>query len=208
MSIRNDNVSNSGRALDSATGDGGSSRRRGEHLVGAILDAAWDELKAGGLGGFTMERAAAKARTSRAVLYRRWPDRIDLAIAAIGHHLANNPVDVPDMGSVRDELFMLARKSLDRGMPEVFKLLMHLQDDGIPPNDLRARVLGNEQGLLDGIMRRAVARHEIDPAKLTERRKTVVIDVLRHDLLMSQSSIADEAIYSAIDELFLPLVRP
>ncbi len=29
---------------------------------------------------------------------------------------------------------MLARKSLDRGMPEVFKAIDALQDDGIPPN--------------------------------------------------------------------------
>ncbi len=72
---------------------------------------------------------------------------------------------------------------------------MHCRTTAFRRTDLRARVLGNEQGLLDGIMRRAVARHEIDPAKLTERRKTVVIDVLRHELLMSQSSIADEAIY-------------
>lgn len=207
MSIRNTNVSNLNLRSASGADDSGN-RRRGEALLDAILDAAWDELKAGGLGAFTMEKAAAGARTSRAVLYRRWPDRIDLAIAAIGHYLANNPVDVPDLGSVREELFILARQSLDRGMPEVFKLLMQLQDEGIPPNDLRARVLGNEQGLLDDIMRRAVARREIDPSRLTQRRKTLVIDVLRHELLMAQSPIADADIYAAIDELFLPLVRP
>lgn len=69
------------------------------------------------------------------------------------------------------------------------------KDEGIPPNDLRARVLGSEQGLLDKSMRRAAARHEIDPSPLTQRRKSVVIDVLRHELLMAQSPNADAVIY-------------
>jgi AcrR family transcriptional regulator len=58
-------------------------RRRGEALEDALLDAAWDELVEVGYGRFTIDGVAARAGTSRPVIYRRWPVRSDLAIAAV-----------------------------------------------------------------------------------------------------------------------------
>jgi len=54
--------------------NGGTTRRRGAELEAALLDAAWDELQAVGYAGLTMEAVADRAGTSRAVLYRRWPN--------------------------------------------------------------------------------------------------------------------------------------
>jgi len=60
-------------------------RRRGKALEDAVLDAAWSELLDGGYASFTMEAVAARAHTSRPVLYRRWPNRADLAISDTAH---------------------------------------------------------------------------------------------------------------------------
>src|ERR671937_754114 len=53
-------------------------RRRGAALEAAILDATWTELAAVGYERLSMEGVAARAGTSKAVLYRRWPNRADL----------------------------------------------------------------------------------------------------------------------------------
>ena len=47
-----------------------ATRRRGTALEAALLEAAWDELSEVGYAALTMEGVAARARTSRAVLYR------------------------------------------------------------------------------------------------------------------------------------------
>ncbi|TPX01055.1 helix-turn-helix transcriptional regulator, partial [Schumannella luteola] len=60
-----------------------ATRRRGAELEDAILDAVWDEIAEKGYGGLTYEAVATRARTSRAVLYRRWPSREELVLAAI-----------------------------------------------------------------------------------------------------------------------------
>jgi AcrR family transcriptional regulator len=60
-------------------------RRRGEALQNALLDAAWEELQAGGYAKLTIERVAERAGTSRAVIYRRWRNRYELVIAALRH---------------------------------------------------------------------------------------------------------------------------
>ena len=58
-------------------------RRRGEELEAALLEAAWQELVEAGFARLTMESVAARAKTGVAVLYRRWPNKDDLVLAAI-----------------------------------------------------------------------------------------------------------------------------
>src|SRR5690349_2483261 len=68
-------------------------RRHGTELEAAIRSAVLDLLAENGPAGVTMESVAARAQTSKPVLYRRWPDRMSLlrdtllevATAAIPH---------------------------------------------------------------------------------------------------------------------------
>src|SRR5918996_1087284 len=85
------------------------SRRRGETLERAIFDAVIDQLQAVGYVGLTMEGVAARARTGKAALYRRWPRKEDLVVDALNHALPS-PCDLPDHGDVRDDLLDLLRK--------------------------------------------------------------------------------------------------
>src|SRR5664279_3898962 len=57
-------------------------RRRGEDLETALLDATWEEFKAVGFYDLTIAAVAQRAGTSRAVLYRRWPGKVELVAAA------------------------------------------------------------------------------------------------------------------------------
>src|ERR1700744_3783867 len=91
---------------------GGRTRRRGAALEEALLDAAWDELQVAGYQAMTMEAVADRAGTSRAVLYRRWPKRAELVVAALRRHRPISSGEVPDTGSLRgDVLALLTRMS-------------------------------------------------------------------------------------------------
>jgi AcrR family transcriptional regulator len=101
---------------------GPATRRRGSKLEAAILQAAWDELTEDGYAAFTMERVAVRAKTSRAVLYRRWPNRPELVVAALAHHAQLAPMDVPDTGTLRDDLLALLRR-MSEGVGEAAGVL-------------------------------------------------------------------------------------
>ena len=59
-----------------------------------------------------MDAVADRAGTSRAVLYRRWPKRPELVIAALRRHRPMLSGEVPDTGSLRgDVLAVLQRMS-------------------------------------------------------------------------------------------------
>ena len=71
-------------------------RRRGKELEDALYDATLAELAAVGYGGLTMEGIAARARTGKAALYRRWTSKHDLVQAALLYALP--PVPEPRIG--------------------------------------------------------------------------------------------------------------
>jgi AcrR family transcriptional regulator len=54
-----------------------------------------------GYGGLTMDKVAAEARVSKATMYRRWPSKVHLVIAAFSQ-LPQLPV--PDTGNLKQDL--------------------------------------------------------------------------------------------------------
>jgi len=189
-------------------------RRRGARLEDAILDAAWAELVERGYPGLTLEGVARRAGTSRPVLYRRWPSRTALATAALGRHIAQNPIVVPDLGSVRDEICLLLRRMSDRARPDMIRLVFDMQKDLADRHSnlaemrthLRAEIVDSD--VMQIILGRAIDRGEIAAARLTPRIVSLPTDLARHEVLMTFEPLSDQAIKQIVDEVFLPLVRP
>jgi AcrR family transcriptional regulator len=87
----------------SATVDTTRSRRRGAELENALYEATVRELAETGYGRLTMEGVAARARTGKAAVYRRWSTKQALVLDALRHSLPPLPGFDPTM-SPRDNL--------------------------------------------------------------------------------------------------------
>jgi len=186
-------------------------RRRGFKLEAALLQAAWDELTEVGYTAFTMEGVAVRAKTSRAVLYRRWPNRPELVVAALQHHIGSDPFQVPDTGSLRDDLLAVLRH-LSTNVGDLGVLSFLIADSftagGTSPAVLRERaVAGSSPTGTALVIERAVARGEIDPARLSPRVRSLPVDLVRHELIMTQAPVPDATVVEIVDRIFLPLVR-
>lgn len=188
-------------------------RRRGARLEEAILDAAWAELVERGYPGLTLEGVARRAGTSRPVLHRRWPSRTALATAALARHISQNPIVLPDLGNVRDELCLLLRRMSDRARPDMIRLVFDMQRDLADDHsnlaalrrNLRAQIV--EPDIMQAILGRAVDRGEIVAARLTPRIASLPTDLARHEILMTFEPLSDGAIKEIVEEVFLPLAR-
>ncbi len=185
-------------------------RRRGDELEAALLDAAWEELVEVGFARLTMESVAARARTGVAVLYRRWPGKDALTMAAIAHYGAKHPVEIPDTGSLRGDMLALlggvndTRYSFTVVVTAAFSGL--LTSTGMTPAEVRARLLGDRPMWSEQIFRRAQERGEIDLDKTPAAVLALPFDLMRHDLLMTLKPVPPERIAAIVDDLFLPLV--
>jgi AcrR family transcriptional regulator len=187
-------------------------RRRGSRLETALLQAAWDELTEVGYAALTMERVAARAKTSRAVLYRRWPSRPELVIAALQQHTAVAPLEVPDTGTLRGDVLAVLRHMSER-VGEVAGVISFLvagsfAETGLPPAALRERAVAGSPQTMQLVIERGIARGEVDPGRLSPRIASLPVDLVRHDLIMTQAPVPDATLVEIVDKIFVPLVRP
>lgn len=184
-------------------------RRRGAALEDAILRAAVAEITESGYAGLSMDKVAARAGTNKNAIYRRWPNRLALGIAA--YRELTTAVAPPDTGSLRgDALELLRRANRHWSSPlgavlrdllaaagGAAELLSQLQDQ---PGDSAAPWLT--------VLGRAIARGEAAPEALHPRVATVAIVLLRNEFVVRGiPSAPDDVLVEIIDEVYLPLVR-
>lgn len=188
-----------------------TSRRRGSELERAILRAAADELIESGYAGLTMDRVAKRAGTNKNAIYRRWPNRAALGVAA-HRQLVATEQQLPDTGTLREDALALLRKlNRDASTPaaDVHRaLLASIGDDP----ELLAQLLDYAAGAAGSwlaVLERAVARGEARPWALHPRVATVALVLLRNEYLTRAISapVDDEVLVEIVDEVYLPLVR-
>ncbi|MFG1645562.1 TetR/AcrR family transcriptional regulator [Amycolatopsis sp. NPDC049252] len=186
-------------------------RRRGAELERAILLAAADELAEAGYPGLTMERVAQRAGTNKNTIYRRWPNRAALGVAAY-RHLAEDTRRPPDTGTLRgDALGLLRAINCDSSSPAariLRGLLAGVSDDP----DLLAQL--HEQAGDGGtaawltLLERAVARGEAPPEARHPRVATAALTLLRNEYLTrGLTTVDDDVLVEIVDEVYLPLIR-
>ncbi|MFI9175942.1 TetR/AcrR family transcriptional regulator [Streptomyces lincolnensis] len=181
-----------------------TTRRRGAALEADLLDAAWAELKAVGYSRLTMEGVAARARTGKQVLYRRWSTRADLVVAALRHHQGGSIGDrVPDTGSLRGDVLAVLRLMADRqreiGQDVVHGLLAEIGEQ-------RVEVVGIMRNVMTTLLERAAERGEIPTAEVSPRIMNLPTDLVRHEIVLRGEPVTERVLTEIVDEVFLPLV--
>jgi len=187
-----------------------ATRRRGAALEGAILDAGWEQLIEEGYPGFAFEAIAERAKTGKAVLYRRWPDKEALLLAVLAHQGFGTPVETPDTGSLREDVITLLRSAnrLGDSGAALFSTILgaYFDETETTPAQLRARLLGDRTRPMTQIVQRAIERGELTAA-LPPRVVALPVDLLRHEFIMNLSRVPEETIVDIVDTVFLPLAH-
>jgi AcrR family transcriptional regulator len=185
-------------------------RRRGDVLNSAIFAATLDELTEVGYAKLTMERVAARAGASKASVYRRWPSRMELALDA-ARQLAPDPTSTPDTGSLRSDILAFLRSVASLLAGPAGEALRGVLGDALADQsrtlELRRYSRGTGHQVMEEIVRRAVARGEINSNAITPRRLDVAQAMLREQFLFHGPPIPDAAIVEIVDETVLPLFQ-
>ena len=191
-----------------------STRRRGEILEEAILQATWEELSATGYTNMTMESVATRAGTNKAVLYRRWDNKTELVIAAIHKHLPKIANEIPNTGNLRNDVYAYLHGRVEpskligaqtiRGLvmePVVWRNIIAAM-----PQIIERRSENKLTATMTAILKNAELRGEISLEKLTPRIISLPLDLLMYELITKMEPVSDEAIAEIVDNIFIPLV--
>ncbi len=185
-------------------------RRHGEELETAIRTAVLS-LLVDGPGAVTMEAVATAARTSKPVLYRRWPDGramlrdtlLGTAVAAIPHQ---------DTGSYRGDMLAVLRGWADLfsgpGATAMAAVIAAMTHDAELAEAFRGGVIGWRKEEMAALLARGVARGDVRPDVPIELARELGQSVLWHRLLVTGDPITDELIVQLVDDVLVPFVTP
>ena len=170
----------------------------------AILDAATDAFIELGWDGLTIEGVAARAGVGKTTIYRRYPSRLDLLLAA-AERLAQQKGPVPDTGTLRGDLLGLVRAYLDmltgtragRAIPAMVAATARNPELAIAYRSFIAERRRESAATLD----RAIGRGELPP----DVDRHLVLDLLVAPLFyrayVSRESLDDAYFESLVDSV-------
>jgi len=188
-----------------------ATRRRGDALETAIYDAVLAELAEVGYGRLTMEGIAARARTAKSSLYRRWSSLEDLVIAAIDPVMAR-PERVPETGDLRTDLLGVLTLMADTvGSPMGRGVTSILGEINRSP---RLRELAEERFLapriraVTAIFERAADRGEIRMGAVTPYVAQAGPALILHFTVIQGRILSRNDVEDIIDQVVMPAVAP
>ncbi|MGW6984508.1 TetR/AcrR family transcriptional regulator [Streptomyces sp. NPDC054932] len=187
-------------------------RRRGPELERAILDAALEQLGTVGWNALTMEGVAVGAHTGKAALYRRWPSKADLVAEALRTDLPRIG-DIPDCGSIREDLHLLCvrmRDVMHSRAGQALRALLH-ECDHMHADRFRGVIWSGlhepAQRLIRELVGRGIERGDVRPDATGPFVVDVIPAMLMYRAKVCGSEWGDADIAALIDEVMVPLLR-
>ena len=141
-------------------------RPRSEQAEQAIIEATLDLFAEKGFEGVCVEVVAARAGVGKATIYRRWPNKEELLLAAFGS--LKSPFPEPKGVSVRDDLLaMVEVMCADKADPRKARRYALLLGDGDKYPRLMARyketVVQPRRDAMRAVIRRGIETGELRP---------------------------------------------
>jgi AcrR family transcriptional regulator len=172
----------------------GRGRPRDPILDERILEQVLVLLGSHGYAGLTLDELAARSGVAKTTILRRWPSKAAVAAAGV-ERLALQTVDVPDSGSLRDDLRALlhgAVESFVRGRGQFVPRL--LREAGHHPEiaELLYTVIHTRRQAYRRVLARAVARGELAPTVDQELMIDLLIGPFWTRLLITRDPITQE----------------
>jgi AcrR family transcriptional regulator len=175
-----------------------------------VLGAATRLLSEEGSAGFTMDAVAARSGVAKTTIYRHWPSKDDLLMAALGCFLEDR--DVPDTGTVRGDLLALlttlaselAEADWSKSLPAALERAEH--DPEIAARHLAIVRHRSDpcRRIVTGAQERGELRADIDPELLV----AVFGGALFYRRLMTRQATSPEQVEALLDGVLAGLHPP
>ena len=195
--------------------DGRSTRagRKRDHSRDAeILETTLAVLAESGYDGLTIDKVAARVGAARATVYRRWPTKADLVLAAI-EQLSRVDVNLdrlPDTGSLRGDMVAMILPQTDAEEQFRMKAMAGVAALTFTEEPRLAEVatdasVGPWVAAIETLLQRAVNRGEYPAADVATLARVVPMMCLSRAI--AKQPITREFSLTVIDSVILPAMR-
>lgn len=171
-----------------------------------LLSATFLLLQRNGYGGLTLDDLAATARTTKRAVYRRWPTKAELVLAAFAEGL-REVTDTLNTGSLRGDLMLLGDALCAQAMTHaatVRALLDELSRSPALSDVIQQQLLEQKQQVIRHVLGNAFRRGEIEAAAVTEDLWELLPGYLIFRAIWSIRPPTRRTVQTLVDDLVIP----
>ena len=171
-----------------------------------LLAVTLELLQEHGYDRLTLDAVATTARASKATLYRRWPTKAELVLAAFVEGTRQVAVD-PDTGSLREDLLRLGeqiRAHVSTHAGTIRAVLVETSRSAELDAMMQEQFLDQRKALMSHVLSRAVARGEIQASAITEDLWDVLPGYLIYRSVLTGNPPASETIRDLVENVLIP----
>ncbi|HEX2568559.1 MAG TPA: TetR/AcrR family transcriptional regulator [Polyangia bacterium] len=187
--------------------EGVRTRGRSARVVSEVLRTVLEELGRVGYAALRVEDVASRSGVNKTTIYRRWPTKAELVAAAL-RQWTEDP-EVPDTGSLRSDLFLVAQHSVAMASSPLGQgLVQTIQAERTSPEvEALTRMLRSENRRRRVVMvERAIERGEL-PAGTDAMLVVEVIFATIYSRVFTHREPADDVFLQAVIDLVLEGAR-
>jgi AcrR family transcriptional regulator len=172
-----------------------------------LLAVTFQLLREVGYDRLTVDAVVAAAKASKTTVYRRWPSKAELVVAAcvqgFGHALI-----APDTGTLRGDLIRIGEMALERlvhSSGTLAAVIPELSRSAELNDVVRREMVDRQESVMREVFHRAAARGEINAAAISEDLWDVLSGyLLLRFLVPVRSHPTIETIHNLVDHVVLP----
>lgn len=171
-----------------------------------LLAITLELLQENGYDRLTVESVAIRAKASKATMYRRWPTKADLVLAAFieGTRASASP---PNTGSLRGDLMEIGRSTCVQALEHVRTVRAVLNEMSHSPalqEAMQQKFIQHRNLVMDTVLADAAARGEIEASVINQEIYDLLPGYLVFRALVSDRPPTQETVRVVVDEVLLP----
>ncbi len=168
-------------------------------------------LQQHGYDKLTVDAVAATARASKATVYRRWPSKAELVLAAFIEGIRHVAVP-PDTGTLRGDLLRVGELVCEQAHQHAGTMravLVEVSRNDALNDAMQHQFIDQRRALMRHILQQAVDRGEIDGAAISDELWDVLPGYLVFRSIVSGRPATRATVQALVDDVILPgLTRP
>src|SRR6516165_8281516 len=176
-----------------------------------LLAVTLQLLQEHGYERLTVDAVASAARASKATVYRRWPSKAELVLAAFIEGVRQVAVP-PDTGTLRGDLLRVGELVCEQARKHgstIRAVLVEVSRNPALNDVMQHEFVDRRKALIQHILRQAVERGEINQAAISNELWDLLPGYLVFRSIMANRPPTQRTVQALVDDVIIPaLTRP
>ncbi|MCW2561381.1 MAG: HTH-type transcriptional regulator [Mycobacterium sp.] len=171
-----------------------------------LLAVTLQLLQQNGYDRLTLDAVATTAQASKATVYRRWPTKAELVLAAFIEGVRHVAVP-PDTGTLRGDLLALGETIMEQTHQHSGTLravMVEVSNNPALNDAMQHEFVDQRRALLRYVLQQAVNRGEIDGAAISDELWDVLPGYLIFRSIIQNRPPSKDTVQALVDEVLIP----